>query len=428
VMNKADASNTASLLFQTGWSGRAEMGTMGSDAFAIKVSPDGANFTAALSVDPASGKPHFPQGATGTAFGGGEVLSTEYTTAKGADLVSNGTGALGSNYNFPQSFTFDASTAPHLPGAFCYTGYRPGSDQEMTEFLPLDPNQVYQLQCYVKQEALPGDWSGFSHGDRHQQQMGIKFYDADYHEILPQHHMRHFAGGVDSLTTLAAPLTPGDMVVSVVDASGWNDGDGDAATRGMVIYGYRTAQGRASGGYSRIYQFDLFDGAGVDKANQTIALKTSFPAELGNPEDPNGTWPAGTPLANTATDTAGKMAFFADLVLPSSGDWYHVENVFGGLDRSGTNAVTNFPPGAVFAKIFWRPNHTNVVGGGSGFPDTGPTHRVWFAGVSLRPAPLAVKTQSVTGTQALFVPELDAEAGQMTLGPAQQKITPVDDV
>ncbi len=54
-INKAASADTASLLFQTNWSGRAEMGTSGDDAFAIKVSPDGGAWTTALSLDPASG-------------------------------------------------------------------------------------------------------------------------------------------------------------------------------------------------------------------------------------------------------------------------------------------------------------------------------------------------------------------------------------
>lgn len=54
-INKATAGDTASLLFQTGWSGRAEMGTTGSDNFAIKVSADGSTFTDALTFDAASG-------------------------------------------------------------------------------------------------------------------------------------------------------------------------------------------------------------------------------------------------------------------------------------------------------------------------------------------------------------------------------------
>ncbi|MBD3788313.1 MAG: DUF2793 domain-containing protein [Sphingomonadales bacterium] len=54
-INKATAGDTASLLFQTGWSGRAEMGTAGADAFAIKVSADGNSWTEALSFAPATG-------------------------------------------------------------------------------------------------------------------------------------------------------------------------------------------------------------------------------------------------------------------------------------------------------------------------------------------------------------------------------------
>lgn len=54
-INKAAASETASLLFQTAWGGRAEMGTSGTDDFAIKVSADGASWLTALSVARATG-------------------------------------------------------------------------------------------------------------------------------------------------------------------------------------------------------------------------------------------------------------------------------------------------------------------------------------------------------------------------------------
>jgi hypothetical protein len=72
-INKSTAPDTASLLFQTGWSGRAEMGTAGSDGFAIKVSPDGSAWNVGLQIDPDNGQTLFPSGAgvdgalTGTA-------------------------------------------------------------------------------------------------------------------------------------------------------------------------------------------------------------------------------------------------------------------------------------------------------------------------------------------------------------------------
>lgn len=54
-VNKTAAGDTASYLFQTGWSGRAEFGLVGGDDFKLKVSADGAAWTDALAVDRASG-------------------------------------------------------------------------------------------------------------------------------------------------------------------------------------------------------------------------------------------------------------------------------------------------------------------------------------------------------------------------------------
>ena len=67
-LNKAAAGDTASLLFQTGFSGRAEMGTAGSDDFSVKVSADGSVFATALTVDRQSGIVTLPQGVTSGGF------------------------------------------------------------------------------------------------------------------------------------------------------------------------------------------------------------------------------------------------------------------------------------------------------------------------------------------------------------------------
>lgn len=50
-LNKHSSAYTASLLFQTGFSARAEFGTSGDDRLHLKVSPDGANWTEALVID-----------------------------------------------------------------------------------------------------------------------------------------------------------------------------------------------------------------------------------------------------------------------------------------------------------------------------------------------------------------------------------------
>lgn len=54
-INKATPADTGSLLYQTNWSGRAELGLNGADAFSIKVSSDGSGWIEALVADPATG-------------------------------------------------------------------------------------------------------------------------------------------------------------------------------------------------------------------------------------------------------------------------------------------------------------------------------------------------------------------------------------
>jgi len=54
-LNKAAAGETASVLFQTNWSGRAEFGLAGGDDFRVKVSPDGSVWHDALAIDRATG-------------------------------------------------------------------------------------------------------------------------------------------------------------------------------------------------------------------------------------------------------------------------------------------------------------------------------------------------------------------------------------
>jgi len=62
-INKSVASDTASLLFQSGYAGRAEMGLTGDQDFHIKTSPDGSNFRDGLIVDAVTGAVIMPYGA-----------------------------------------------------------------------------------------------------------------------------------------------------------------------------------------------------------------------------------------------------------------------------------------------------------------------------------------------------------------------------
>ncbi|MDA9324261.1 DUF2793 domain-containing protein, partial [bacterium] len=173
------------------------------------------NFHQALTVDRATGAVTLPNTTLSQAeFGTSPIVTVDYTNSKTGNLVSNGNGALGNSYNMPSALSYDASDTPGLPGSFLFTGYH-GLDLTTSEFIAVDAQKTYRLESYIKQAT----------GDRHAQVMGIMAFDADFQQITSTYHMRYASGGVDSLTTLSAPLAPGDTTVSVTNASGWNDAD-----------------------------------------------------------------------------------------------------------------------------------------------------------------------------------------------------------
>lgn len=93
-VNKAAAGDTASLLFQTGWSGRAEMGLAGDEDFALKVSADGATWTEAMKVRGDDGQVSL---GAGLALPSGTAAAPALSFAEDADtgLVRTGADHLG---------------------------------------------------------------------------------------------------------------------------------------------------------------------------------------------------------------------------------------------------------------------------------------------------------------------------------------------
>lgn len=63
TLNKQAPADVLSLLFQSGYGGRAELGLVGDDDLRLKVSPDGGTWHDALVVDRATGRTSFARGA-----------------------------------------------------------------------------------------------------------------------------------------------------------------------------------------------------------------------------------------------------------------------------------------------------------------------------------------------------------------------------
>lgn len=93
-ISKAAVSDTASVLFQTDFSGRAEFGLAGDDDWHVKVSPDGTTWHEALVADRSSGRISFPNTRMR------EVLSADRTYYVNASSGFDSNDGLGSGTAF----------------------------------------------------------------------------------------------------------------------------------------------------------------------------------------------------------------------------------------------------------------------------------------------------------------------------------------
>lgn len=114
-INKAATADTASLLFQSGWSGRAEMGLAGNDAFSIKVSGDGTTWQEALKVG-AAGHVLMPNRPLARATRGGGLVtpSSGSQTGFSSFAVNQGGFSLGASVAGGGNRLVVPETAPYL--------------------------------------------------------------------------------------------------------------------------------------------------------------------------------------------------------------------------------------------------------------------------------------------------------------------------
>lgn len=135
AVNKAAAGASASHLFQTGYSGRAQTGLLGSDRYRIAVSAAGASFTQALDVDPVTG----------------HVGLAGYTADANNALGVTGTACLFTAATDSMRFTFNKVAAANDATLSFQTGFSArallgttGSDQFQLKVSP-DGSSFFQV-------------------------------------------------------------------------------------------------------------------------------------------------------------------------------------------------------------------------------------------------------------------------------------------
>jgi len=180
TLNKEGADDVLSMLLQSGWSGRAELGLIGSDDFSLKVSPDGSAWREALSVDRATGivsEPALPRFKAFTNYDNYVgvdawtrigINSTDYNDQNCFDPAANCFRApVPGTYLFGASLLYktNASAATLMSGRFALNGAVgvPGSFAEIagphqslrtalqiSTLVPLSAGDTVELQGYFR--------------------------------------------------------------------------------------------------------------------------------------------------------------------------------------------------------------------------------------------------------------------------------------
>ncbi len=115
-VNKAAPAQTASLLFQDGFSGRAEIGLAGNDDLTVKVSATGAVWADALVAEGATGRVRLPSGVdvTGAVTAAGPVTVTGNVATTGNVAVTGNVTTTGSTTTDTLAATGNATVAGNV--------------------------------------------------------------------------------------------------------------------------------------------------------------------------------------------------------------------------------------------------------------------------------------------------------------------------
>lgn len=266
-----------------------------------------------------------------------EDFLKDYIGSRGENLVTNGTGLLGTNYNF-SSFTFDGVDTYGSAGSF-KTSVHAGAPV-IDELLPINPDLIYRMTYFVKANPYVGARGyGFA-----------TCYDVD--KLLIQTYYTMYVP--NTLTTLAQDLKDGDTVVYLTSANNWQNAAGvNTHLRTLIFWNYVNSYGYAYPEltYSRNHSgFNVWADGAIDYVNNTITLTSPWN---------KGLYAAGTKVSNGSAGGTYKYISGSNYIIPEN--WTKYTGTIGTTDYSGTNVTTKFHPGTSYVKIGWLTNR-DIVG------------------------------------------------------------------
>lgn len=282
-----------------------------------------------------------------------DAPSPEYIASMGENMVTNGSGLLASNFNFPD-FTFSGSVTNLSPGSFTYANEL--SSTTTTEYMPVNVSKRYKMSADM--QSLHGVGKYY---------MGTWQYDVDDKLINAQHHM--FLEG--TLTTLAEDLVYGATEIKLTDASNWDGTLTERHERQIIFWNYSNSHGYfyPAGTYSRNlsntigtpsmypnhYDDGLWEVGGIDNYSNTITQIANDGVWRGS-----DTIPAGTYVSQADSGSTYKYNVASGVIVPNN-KFTTYTGYMDGVDYSGKNVNGKFSPGTAKIRIGWLLNYRSAA-------------------------------------------------------------------
>lgn len=303
----------------------------------------------------------------GDPTGDRSAITRVWSVSRGENLVTNGSGLMGNNYNF-SGLAFDAVQTHGGGGSFRATAAYGSYTSD--EFLPVDPEKNYRFALW----ARSGQDGGVDYSASNLQYAGIVPYDIDGLTIFPFTYSK-YPGSTD--TTLAATLNPGDTTVTLTSTAGWANTGSANYQRQFGWYGYTNSKGYTYPNYTYTrnytWNYTVYQG---DPAGAWSVGGIS-----GNVITLNAPWPGPTVAAGTAIRNINSGGTFKYITLGATSvpnTWTRYEGYIGGLDTGGTQNTNQFPYGTAFVKLLFLSNYHGVANNTIRFSD------LWFSEMSSR--------------------------------------------
>lgn len=252
--------------------------------------------------------------------------------SSGQQLVVNGNGILGDNTNFSQLVYDPTMSFNGSPGVFKQSADGKSSDIRSNLFIPIDTTKKYRMSIDI--ESIPNTESTYNY-------MFLCFFDINKQEILAYHHM-YFQG---STTTLARDLKKGDTEIYVTNLSGFKQ-KSQTYQRAIIFWDYKNSYGYQypKETYSRYYNNNLWTNEEqLDYTNNKIILDSP--------------WSGKEHLAGCEISQGSSGGIFKYLKIDHVTSLVHWTGVIEGVDYSGTNVYSKFPPGVAYVKIGFLLNY-----------------------------------------------------------------------